>query len=200
METYRFTDTEGLLMEKSPVPFAVYQFIDRRVVVVALSEGFCRLFGYEDRETAYYDMNNNMYKDTHPDDAARIADAAMRFATEDSSYDVVYRTRKKDGSGYRVIHASGEHVYPGSGVRLAYVWYTDEGDYTAGDSSDASDLSSSLDRALSEESRSKARYYDFLTGLPSMTYFFDLAQATCKTMLREGKKPALLYIDMVGMK
>ena len=36
-------------MEGARAPFAVYQFIDRRVVTLALSAGFCDLFGYSDK-------------------------------------------------------------------------------------------------------------------------------------------------------
>ena len=74
-------------MENSMMPFAIYQFIDKRVVTVALSKGFCKLFGYEDRARAYYDMDNDMYKDVHPDDVARVANAAYRFATEGGRYE-----------------------------------------------------------------------------------------------------------------
>ena len=69
-------------MEGARAPFAVYQFIDRRVVTLALSAGFCDLFGYSDRRQAYHEMDNDMYREVHPDDTARGADAAFHFATE----------------------------------------------------------------------------------------------------------------------
>ena len=81
MERYSYSPQERAVLEKLQQPFAVYQFIDRRVVTLILSDGFCRLFGYEDREQAMYDMDHDMYKDAHPDDVARIASAAVRFAT-----------------------------------------------------------------------------------------------------------------------
>ena len=80
MEKYRFEETERTLLEGSCIPFAVYQFIDKRVVTILLSDGFLELFGYADRDYAVDVMDNDMYKETHPDDAARIADAAFRFA------------------------------------------------------------------------------------------------------------------------
>ena len=82
MERYRFTEQEKELLEHLQQPLAVYQFIDRRVVTLALSDGFCRLFGYTDREEAVWDMDHDMYRDTHPDDAGRVADAAVRFAEQ----------------------------------------------------------------------------------------------------------------------
>ena len=52
MGRYEYNPIEFSMMEKSLVPFAVYQYIDKRVVTIVLSEGFLDLFGYEDREEA----------------------------------------------------------------------------------------------------------------------------------------------------
>ena len=74
-------------LERMKVPFAVYQFVEKRVVTLILSDGFCELFGYDDRSRAYHDMDHNMYMDTHPDDAARIGNAStvrQQFATNDA--------------------------------------------------------------------------------------------------------------------
>ena len=128
-EKYNFDKRTQETLEHLTVPFAVYQFVDKRVATLVLSDGFCRLFGYEDRGQAYHDMDYDMYKDVHPDDVARIANAAYDFATKGSKYEVVYRTKIVGGSGYRIVHAYGEHVYTDTGVRLAHVWYSDEGIY-----------------------------------------------------------------------
>jgi hypothetical protein len=82
MKKYSYSTQEQSTLERLRQPFAVYQFVDKRVSTLVLSDGFCKLFGYDDRALAYFDMDNNMYKDTHPDDAARIANAALRFATK----------------------------------------------------------------------------------------------------------------------
>lgn len=42
--------------------------------------------------------------------------------------------------------------------------------------------------------------YDYLTGLPSMTYFFKLADAGRKAIQGTDKTAAILYIDLNGMK
>ena len=129
MEKYQFDPAVKSSLENSPVPFAVYQFIDRRVNTLILSKGFLDLFGFEDREEAYFVMDNDMYRSTHPDDMSRIADAAFRFATEGGEYNVVYRSRAENNGRVTVIHAQGRHVYTETGERLAYVWYAVEGDY-----------------------------------------------------------------------
>ncbi|MBR1885380.1 MAG: EAL domain-containing protein [Schwartzia sp.] len=196
-ERYEFSRERKAFLEGLKQPFAVYQFLEKKVVTLALSDGFCRLFGYEDRAQAYYDMDHNMYKAAHPDDVARIANAAVQFATKGGSYDVIYRTRKKDSTGYTIIHALGEHEITETGVQIAHVWYTEEGEYKEGH---GSELTLLLRQALHEESILKANRYDFLTGLPSMTYFIELAEVERRAVREEGGSPALLYINLLGMK
>ena len=92
MEKYQFDSATKAALEKLRVPLAVYQFIDKRVVTILLSDGFCELFGFDNKDDAYYVMDHDMYRATHPEDRARAADAAYRFATEGGRYEVVYRT------------------------------------------------------------------------------------------------------------
>ena len=196
---YRYSAEQRALLEGLAQPLAIYQFLNKRVVTLVLSDGFCELFGYEDRALAYRDMDLDMYKDTHPDDAARIAEAALRFAVQGGRYEVIYRTRSKTG-GYRMVHAAGRHVYTDSGVRLAEVWYTDEGPYIEDAAAQVSELNRAFTNALHEESLLRASSYDYLTGLPNMAYFFELADAAKGAMLKAGEHPALLYLDLHGMK
>ena len=200
MERYVFTAEKRSALESLRQPFAVYQFINRRVVTLLLSDGFCDLFGYTDRGEAVYDMDNDMYREVHPDDVARTANAAVRFATEGGRYEVIYRTRKKGESDYFVVHAKGEHVYTEEGVRLAHVWYTDEGPYSEDSSQTGSEINQTLSNALHEQSAVKASQYDYLTGLPNMTYFFELAEAGKEAIQDAGGRPMLLYTDFSGMK
>lgn len=197
MERYEITSDRKSFIEGLRQPFAVYQFLDRKVVTLALSAGFCELLGYEDRAQAYYDMDHDMYRDAHPDDAARIAEAAVQFATQGGRYDEIYRIRKKGSAGYIVIHAIGEHVITETGARLAHVWYTEEGEYKEGG---GSDLGRSFSNALREESLLKANRYDYLTGLPSMTYFYELSDIERDAIRARGAHPVLLYINLLGMK
>ncbi|MBR5755993.1 MAG: EAL domain-containing protein [Firmicutes bacterium] len=200
MERYKFPPKEQKSLEHLRQPFAIYQFVDKKVCTLMLSDGFCELFGYDDRAQAYFDMDNNMYKDTHPDDAARIANAAVRFATEGGQYEVIYRSKIKDSSDYRIIHAWGEHVYTDDGVRLAHVWYSDEGVYNENRTRQGIDLNESLSNALHENSMVKASHYDNLTGLPGMSYFFELAEAGRDKVVENGGTPVLLYMNFSGMK
>jgi PAS domain-containing protein len=101
----------------------------RGVKTVAVSDGFCDLFGYTDREQAYADMNLNMFKNVHPEDTAGFTHALLRFGTEGGRIELLYRNKRSDGTGYRVIRLVGEHVSEGNGVELAHLWFADEGDY-----------------------------------------------------------------------
>lgn len=200
MKKYIFSEEKRSALEHLRQPFAVYQFIDKRVVTLLLSDGFCDLFGFTDRANALYVMDNDMYRDAHPDDVARIANAAVQFATEGGKYEVIYRNRRKGSTDYAVVHAIGEHVYTDDGTRLAQIWYTDEGTYVENSATTGFDISQSLSNALHEQSIIKAGMYDYLTGLPNMTYFFEVAEAGKNAILSNGGDPILLYIDFSGMK
>ncbi len=184
-------------MEKSVAPIAVYQFIDKHVVTLLLSQGFLDLFGFTDHKDAYHVMDTNMYRDTHPDDVSRIANEAVKFATgENPLYNVVYRSRLN--GEYHIIHAQGKHVTMPTGDRVAFVWYFDEGLYSD-ISGQQEDLSLIYTRMLKESSESNTNF-DYLTGLPTMSYFVELTEAWNKKVRKRGHKPAILFLDLCGSK
>lgn|GEM_PF-519681 len=43
-------------------------------------------------------------------------------------------------------------------------------------------------------------YHDRLTDLPNMRYFFTLAEETRDQMLAEGRKPVMVYFNMIGLR
>ena len=201
MEQYRFSDTERGILENLPSPLAVYQFVGRHIHVLAISEGYLRMFGFEDRTEAYRILEQDVFYNVYPDDAARMAEAARRFIADDQSpYEVIFRARKHREQDYRIAHGRGEHLFTPSGVRLAYVWFTDEGLYTGDRSTQAKELNQVFNDALHEESILQASYYDELTGLPNMSHFFQLAEKAAEALRGQGKQPALLYTDFIGMK
>ena len=187
-------------MEESCLPFAVFQFLNNRITPVVLSAGFCELFGFDDRAEAYRVMEYDTYRDTHPDDIARVAEAGLRFAREEADYDVVYRTHLPGKGYYRIIHSRGQHVWPEEGVRLAYIWYTDEGRYTDQGGSIERSLGSLFSKLLHEQSAIRGASYNYLTGLPNMGYFFELSEIGRRRILEAGGKPATLFLDVNGMR
>ncbi len=203
MKRYEFDPQTRAMLEALPAPLGIYQFIDQRVVTILLSDGFRALFQFDTLEEAMELMNNDMYSTAHPDDAARLADEAFRFATQGGKYEVVYRMQPNKSSDYRIVHAMGAHRWLPTGERLAFVWYTDEGAYASG----AKDVEgteekvhNSFRRVLREESLLHQSYFDNLTGMPNMTYFFDLASAGRSLLRSMDQKMAVLYIDLSGMK
>ena len=186
-------------LEESPQPAAVYQFSDHRFEALAVSDGFCKLFGYPDRQKAVHILDQNGYREVHPDDRERLSGAVLRFS-DGAELDVVYRTRAGLDSGYRVVHARGTHLHTGTDARVAHVWYMDEGMYVEGDKETGSMMTQALNRALHEESILNASRYDSLTGLPSLAWFFELYEARRTGTAREGQPAALLYLDLSGMK
>ena len=197
MERYRYDEKELRFIEESCVPFAVYQYINKRVVTIALSQGFCDLLGYS-RQEAVDLMDNNMYRDTHPEDVTYVNDAATRFINEGGEYNTIYRSLK-DGE-YRIVHAYGRHITKEDGTRLAIIWYNDEGPFSDTSEGRTSQFNQSLSKAIGERNLYKKSNFDYATGLPGMSYFFDLAEQGRRVLLTLGEKVAILYIDLSGMK
>ena len=200
MERYRYSAEARAALEGLCQPLAVYQQVEGRIITLIVSDGFCRLLGYESRSQVIYDMDHDMYRDAHPDDLERLKEAARRFAGGGEEYDVLYRTKAGVDSDYRVIHARGKHVFPEPGVQLAYIWYMDEGRYIEGQENTGTRINRELNSILHEESILKASRYDALTGLMNLAWFFTRCDREKPRILREGKNGALLYMDLDGMK
>ena len=200
MERYRFSQQEQELIERMEVPLAIFQLVDKRIVTIAVSNGFCELLGSNDRAKVYEAMDHDTYRNVHPDDVARLGNAIYRFMKDGGRFESVYRLKKQYEPGYLVIHAFGKHIFMDNGVRLAEIWYADEGVYSEEKDSGKTELSESLKNALHEDSILRASYYDYLTGLPSMTYFFERAEASKEAIRSKGDNPAMLYLDFSGMK
>ena len=200
MKRYEFSDAERKALEKLRVPLAVYQFLNKRVVTVLVSDGFIELLGYDSREKTIYAMDNNMYEDTHPDDKSYIADAAVNFAVNGGKYNVVYRSRSLSGSDYRILHATGEHIYTEDGTRLAYVWYTDEGPYSSRSHDSLLAVDFDIRHALKDKNAEINSSYDVLTGLPTMSYFIDLVNQWRRDHRGGNGNTAIVYINLCGMK
>ena len=141
-----------------------------------------------------------MYLDVHPDDRERLSGAMLRFSEGKEELDVIYRTKAGETSDYRVVHARGIHAHTGTDARIANVWYMDEGLYVEGDEETGTLMNQALSRALHEESILNATHFNELTGLPSLTWFFQLCEARKPKGTGEEGWSVLLYIDLSGMR
>ncbi len=200
MNRYTYTDEVRAALEGMLQPFTVYQRIEDRIVTILVSDGFCRMIGYDDREQVVWHLDHEMLREIHPDDRKRMSDAISRFSTGNDPFEFVFRTKSGADSGYRVIHAHGEHVLTETGARLSQIWYMDEGVYVDGDESTGTRMNRELNSLLHEESILRAANYDALTGLPNLTYFFKLCEIAKERLFSQGKQGCLLYIDLYGMK
>ena len=200
MERYRFSAEELKNLEQMPTPLAVYQFAEGHIYTLALSDGYREMFELSDKAEAYRLLNEDVLYNTHTDDIGRITEAVRHFIVESGRYEAIFRARKYREQDCHIIHATGKHIFTDTGVRLAYVWFTDEGAYTEEDDTEGTALNRAFNNALHEESILRAGYYDSLTGLPNMTHFFSLAEAGKEAVLGDGGKAALIYMDLNGMK
>ncbi|MBQ9008334.1 MAG: EAL domain-containing protein [Clostridia bacterium] len=198
MKRYHYTQGEQSHLEKLRVPLGIYQMEDNRAVPVVLSEGFCRLFDYPSPEEAGRRLEEDRYRDIHPDDVERVRGMFSQFAEKGGKYETVFRLRPREAEKPRIIHAVGETFPAGDGTPLVQIWYTDEGVYQ--EQVDMENLTNSMSNALHEESILNASRYDYLTGLPCMAYFFQLAEKAREGYAERNDVPVLLYMDMSGMK
>ena len=193
--------TEEMLqgMVHSDLPVAVYEYRDKRVKSVIISDGFCQLFGFKDKKQAYELMDKDMFHGTHPDDATRIADASVHFAADrEASYNVIYRTHTLKDKDMAVVHAQGKHITTDDGQDLCLVWYVHEGVYDPENQDE--DVISAFNIRLNQDSSMYKSKYDTLTALPNMTHFFELADAGRRKIWSEGKDAVFVFFDMCGMK
>ncbi len=199
MEKYKFSSIEKKILEESCIPYAIYQLIDHRVVTLIVSEGFCSLFGIT-RSKAYEILDSDMYRSAHPDDAARIANSAYRFASDDEEFDEVYRTKTGKSSDYIIVHSCGSNITLSDGTKVSVVWYVSEDTYSGNDDVITKKLKKEIQDVLYKESLIRENYYDMLTGLPNMSYFLRLADSWKKEIIKEKRIPTMLYFDLIGMK
>ncbi|MBQ3295061.1 MAG: EAL domain-containing protein [Erysipelotrichaceae bacterium] len=197
---YSFDKNVKGLLENLSIPFAIYQFIDKKVVTILLSKGFCDEFGFKDLEEAYQVMDSNMFRAAHPEDRMRVEDASYRYAAFDEPYDIVYRSRTLKDPDYIIIHSFGKSFYPEDGVRLCLTWYANEGSYSDKQKSDKSVFDKTLGEYLKDENKYHGMYYDYLTGLPNMTFFFELVETGRKKMKEDGIDSVILYMNLTGLK
>ncbi|MCR5415606.1 MAG: EAL domain-containing protein [Pseudobutyrivibrio sp.] len=199
MERYEFAELQRKALEALNIPLVIYQFIDNRVVTLLVTDGMSKLMGVSKEEIIDL-FDKDMYKDTHPDDKARVADAAYKFASGTGNYDVVYRSMSKKINDYVIVHAHGEHYFAEHGEMLSTTVYMVEGLGGGQDDKITGEIASNYQDLLKKESLIRDNFYDSLTGLPNMSYFLMLADAGKKALIEEGLSPCMLFFDLTGMK
>lgn len=121
-EIFQFDQSIRRVFEENVIPFAVYQYVDEKIHVILVTNGLCDLMKTS-REVLLARFQDNMYENVEPQDAYFVAQAALRFATDDEPYDVMYRERFGPDQDYQIVHAVGKHVTMRDGSRIAIVRY-----------------------------------------------------------------------------
>ena len=149
---YVYSSESRQALEGLPIALAVYQYLQGHVVTLLVSEGMCRLFGVE-RDALVNRMDQDMFRNVHPDDREMLVSLGYNFAIKECPYDVVYRTRLSGQEDYRTLHVVGKHQTVENGVRLASLIY-----------SEITETPNSFSRAQELVNLPKARYMDECMG------------------------------------
>lgn len=199
MGRYEFDEKERTALERLNIPMCIYQLVDKRVVTLLATDGMCKLMGM-DRADVIKLLDTDMYRDTHPDDKARVADAAYKFASGGDNFDCVYRTFSDRIGDYVILHSHGSHFFTETGVMLSSTIYMVEGLGQDTENPLTETLASNFRDIMKKESLIRDNFYDTLTGLPNMSYFLQLAEFGKVAIQKEGYTPGILFIDLTGMK
>lgn len=115
------------LIEHVPHAIAIYQYVDGKVKTICVSDGLYAMMhspDEPDKATLIQRYETNMYRNTIPEDAARVAAEAKRFAKEGGKYEVLYREKVYQQDTYTITHSVGYHYYLKDGRRIACIFYT----------------------------------------------------------------------------
>ena len=202
MEKFQFSPVQHMILERSPVPFGIYQYINQKIAMLLVSDGFLDLFHVE-REGLAEQMEENVHVFTHPGDVAKVSGAIRRFATEGGEYDVVYRTKAPHEEDYTIIHALGKHVPTPDGGQLAVIWYANEGVIKTGPETEDTEVSltvlnNTMQDILSADYVMRRYLYDDVTGLANMSHFIHMAGLSHRNYPADD--PAVVFFDLTGMK
>ena len=184
---YQFPPDLRKFYESMRIPFVIYQYTNRKVVPLLVSDGFCDQMG-SPRDKLMKLLLNGKFETMHPDDAGRIRQVTKEFAEHKSNYDVFFRSRHKDG--YHDIHAVGYWYTMPDGTELALLTYQN--------------LSAAGEEFREFEEkyhlfRQDHFYRDPLTGLPNINYIQEFADERIRVLRLDGKTPMLLYSDVNSM-
>ncbi|MCR5255129.1 MAG: EAL domain-containing protein [Acetatifactor sp.] len=198
MNRYHFDDDTRFILESQIVPFVIYQYIDKRAVALLASDGFCQMMGEDRYHTMYY-LEHSLLEFNHPDDIDGITTTIKNFAENDGVFDIIYRARPgRNAEDYHIIHSKGDHITMKDGTVLAQIWYFDE---TENSKEVLKSISgTNIEGLLTDRVKMAKSYYDPLTELPNMTYFMSLAEAHRDSLLKNGGNPAMLSMNLNGLK
>ena len=185
---YEFIPEVRAAYEKLSLPMAIYQYEDKKVITLLVSDGLCHAKGLE-REELTSTFTNSMFEMVHPDDAGRLSKIGKYFAEHLCGYDVLYRAIQKDKK-YHLLHTIGKWQTMEDGTELAFLYYIDV-------TESGRSLNEIYDAYIKDQ---KDNFYiDVVTKIPNMNYFEALANEKIYSIKKQNKTPVLIFFDINGM-
>lgn len=188
--TSSFSPENIRFFESLPLPLALYQKKEGRILCILVSDGLCSMMKTE-REQLIDILNNRLFERVHPDDAGRIARIVSEFAQHLCGYDVIYRSKYDPEGDYHYVHSTGKIFTAENGEETALFAYSDVSE------------SESESRMLIESYKMFQNdhfYSDPITGLPNMNFLIEFTDDIYSKALKNEKNPALFYFDVNGLR
>jgi len=123
-KNYVLSDAEQAAYEAMPLPVALYQLVDGKIITLAVSDGFCLLHKCS-RTVFMHEIPEVIFSHIHPEDVELVTIHTYQLATHGGSFDIRYRARVGDTARYRKIHSFGNLKTMTDGSRVAFITYVD---------------------------------------------------------------------------
>lgn len=185
---YQFDHTIRELLEKQEMALAVYQVVDRKVVTVLVSDGFCKMRS-DTREHLTSALDSSMFDRVDERDAGMLAQKGKEFANHEAPYDVFYHVGGAN-EVMKLIHTVGFWQTMDDGTELAFLYYTDL-------TKSAKHIEESTKQYL--EFREDHFYIDPLTKLPNLNYLHEFGDERINAIRLSQKEPLCIYFSVPAM-
>ena len=185
---YQFPEELRAKYESMRIPFAVFQFLEEKVIPLLVSDGLCDQLDHISREKLMLLLKEGLYDSIHPDDVGRVARVSQSFAHHESGYNVFFRRKHIDG--YHAVHGVGYWQTMPDGTEIALLTYQD-----------LNFAEEELRKASEDYDVFRKDYFfrDPLTGLPNINYMQEFADDRIHALRVDGKTPVLIYSDVDSM-
>lgn len=194
MERFKLDPQELKKIESSRIAMGVYQFVAGRLVMLAASRGFSEMYGQTPAQRLK-EAGTGLFRYIHPDDLAYIQNQLLAFASGKAAvFKAIYRIKTPIDEDYTVVQAQGKHRLQ-RGHETIVIWFAKESSQRLAQFFRDDEASEPV-----LKQKPMRQYYDVLTGLPSTSYFYELADAGTKRMFKEGKRPVVLAFNLIGFR
>ncbi len=194
MENNFFSLEFGSKIESSPVPLALFEAELRKLTPVCFSRGLLEDLSCEKEEALRRFKEDPLFllqeKDRRP-----VSRALELFLTKGTPFDEALSIKFGKHTTYHEIRITGKAV-SFSQRKFVYFLFTDLNPYLQRHSSPQTASLELDNRAVLV----KKEVYDALTGLPTMSFFCELAKVGKPSIESRGETCAMLAFDYMGIK